>query len=113
MMTEQSPDTARHAGPQRAVTARDEDQDRTLRALQRLERAAGSPMNADTWSHGTLAALVALDDATDRRASKREPARQSPPRTSPVPNLDSAPAYAASGLNMRRFATSSPHCATK
>ena len=74
-MTEQLPDTARFTEPQKdALNVRDADQDRTLRALHRLERAAGRPASAGPWNQETLAALVALDEATsDEQTNANEP----------------------------------------
>lgn len=74
-MTEQPPDPARFTESQRdALNTRDADQDRTLCALHRLERAAGAPASANFWNQDTLAALVALDEATsDEQTNANQP----------------------------------------
>jgi hypothetical protein len=58
-----------------AVKTRREDQDRTLSALQRLERATGSAAGrAAHWHEEALAALVALDEATaDEQRNANQP----------------------------------------
>ena len=62
---------ARHAG----LDTRHEDQDRTLRALQLLERATGSAAGRPSqWHEHALAALVELDDATaDEQHNANQP----------------------------------------
>ena len=69
---------AKRAGPtktqQAGLQTRREDQDRTLSALQRLERATGAPASTPHWHDDALAALIALDEATaDEQHNANEP----------------------------------------
>jgi hypothetical protein len=51
--------------PRPRVSARFEDQDRTLRALHQLERAAGAPLRGDEdrWHRDLVDALAVLEEA--------------------------------------------------
>ena len=56
------------------LKTRQEDQDRTLSALQRLESATGAAARAPRWHDDALAALIALDEATaDEQRNANEP----------------------------------------
>jgi len=60
---------------QAGLESRREDQDRTLRALQLLERATGSAAGRPTrWHEHALAALIVLDEATaDEQHNANQP----------------------------------------